>query len=281
MGRRRKKSDLERWVELFAKLPWVICLVLAPIAYIGFAALADLPSPRPADPTDPTQMSGLIITQFVRVIGLFGQYMAPLVLLLAALLSFMERRRRRQLLKTSRTVEGAAALRGMGWQDFERLMHAWFEEKGYTVVATPAGADGGIDLILKRHGETFLVQCKQWRATRIGVSVVRELYGVMVARGATGGFVVGIGEFTEAAREFATGRNLELVDASRVVSRNSATGQAQRSAPTVSEQATPTCPRCSAHMVRRVARKGANAGNAFYGCSRFPNCRATQKLDYQ
>ncbi|MCD2492969.1 NERD domain-containing protein [Lacrimispora sp. NSJ-141] len=33
------------------------------------------------------------------------------------------------------------------------------------------------------------------------------------------------------------------------------------------------CPRCGAHMVKRKATKGANAGNEFYGCSRYPKCR--------
>ncbi len=33
------------------------------------------------------------------------------------------------------------------------------------------------------------------------------------------------------------------------------------------------CPKCGAPMIRRVASKGSNAGNAFYGCSKYPACR--------
>lgn len=33
------------------------------------------------------------------------------------------------------------------------------------------------------------------------------------------------------------------------------------------------CPRCGAALVLRTAKKGANAGNRFYGCSAFPKCR--------
>ena len=33
------------------------------------------------------------------------------------------------------------------------------------------------------------------------------------------------------------------------------------------------CPRCGAPMVKRIAKKGANTGNEFYGCSNFPRCR--------
>ena len=34
------------------------------------------------------------------------------------------------------------------------------------------------------------------------------------------------------------------------------------------------CPRCGAPMVQRIVRRGTNAGRAFFGCSRYPTCRA-------
>jgi restriction system protein len=34
-----------------------------------------------------------------------------------------------------------------------------------------------------------------------------------------------------------------------------------------------TCPKCGGEPALRTARKGANAGKQFYGCSRFPACR--------
>jgi hypothetical protein len=36
------------------------------------------------------------------------------------------------------------------------------------------------------------------------------------------------------------------------------------------------CPRCSALMVRRVARHGTSPGHEFWGCSRFPDCKGTR-----
>ena len=38
------------------------------------------------------------------------------------------------------------------------------------------------------------------------------------------------------------------------------------------------CPRCGEKMVLRVAKKGNNAGNKFYGCSAFPKCRYIEEL---
>ncbi len=38
------------------------------------------------------------------------------------------------------------------------------------------------------------------------------------------------------------------------------------------------CPKCGAAMVKRRATKGANAGNEFYGCSRYPACRGIVEI---
>ena len=35
----------------------------------------------------------------------------------------------------------------------------------------------------------------------------------------------------------------------------------------------PICPKCGSAMLKRSAKKGANAGNEFWGCSRYPGCR--------
>lgn len=39
------------------------------------------------------------------------------------------------------------------------------------------------------------------------------------------------------------------------------------------EAARPRCPECGAEMMLRTARRGSNAGNQFWGCSRYPECR--------
>ena len=43
--------------------------------------------------------------------------------------------------------------------------------------------------------------------------------------------------------------------------------------PQVTSTSSPVCPRCGSPMVLRTASKGANAGNRFWGCSNYPNCR--------
>ena len=117
------------------------------------------------------------------------------------------RRARQNLVTDVARSKATDALDGMSWREFEMLVGEGFRLQGYQVVETGGGgADGGVDLVLtktgKNGGEKFLVQCKQWRAFKVGVDVVRELYGVMAARGATGGFVVTSGRFTDEAVSF-------------------------------------------------------------------------------
>ncbi|WP_394124975.1 topoisomerase DNA-binding C4 zinc finger domain-containing protein [Psychrobacter nivimaris] len=42
---------------------------------------------------------------------------------------------------------------------------------------------------------------------------------------------------------------------------------------------TPTCPRCDGEMIKRVAKKGLNQGQTFFGCSQFPKCRGVVNID--
>ncbi len=43
----------------------------------------------------------------------------------------------------------------------------------------------------------------------------------------------------------------------------------------------PNCPECSSSMVLRTARRGANAGNQFWGCSNYPKCKGTRDYEEQ
>ena len=53
------------------------------------------------------------------------------------------------------------------------------------------------------------------------------------------------------------------------------------SSPSSSKSASsgPECPVCSSPMVMRNAKKGSNAGNAFWGCSNYPRCKGTRATD--
>jgi restriction system protein len=166
------------------------------------------------------------------------------------------------------------------WQQFESLVAEGFRQGGFKVTEKGGAApDGGVDLILARGQERFLVQCKQWRAQQVPVTIGRELYGVMSAEHAAGGYVVTFGGFTRDAIAFAAGRNIELIDGKALRAllqqpTNSRAASLRAPANTISTS-TPTCPQCNEPMIARVAKRGTNFGSEFWGCRRYPICKAT------
>jgi restriction system protein len=141
-----------------------------------------------------------------------GQYLPPVLFLIAAVTSVLRRRKHRKLLAGVVASAAPDVLNGLTWREFEMLVGEAFRVRGYSVAETGRGADGGVDVVLRKDGEKYYVQCKHWRASQVGVPIVRELYGAMVAHGATGGFVVTSGRFTKPAIDFARGLNLTLID---------------------------------------------------------------------
>lgn len=277
MGRRRN-SPADDFIELVAMLPWWGGVVLAVLSYLVLNAIASQPVPN----LQPGQAGQFLGRTMTATLAGAGKYFVPFLCLLAALVSYIGRKRREKLLGDATGASGTDAVNGMTWREFELLVGEAFRQKGYEVRELGgAGADGGVDLELRRGRELSLVQCKQWRARQVGVQVVRELYGVMAARGAAEGFVVTSGSFTADAKAFAEGRNVRLVggaDFHRLLHAGKpAPVRASAPAP-VPESKAPACPKCNAAMVRRTAKQGTRAGSDFWGCSRFPQCRGTQTI---
>ncbi|MEI5579262.1 restriction endonuclease, partial [Streptomyces brasiliscabiei] len=77
--------------------------------------------------------------------------------------------------------------------------------------------DGGVDIWLKKDGELSLVQCKHWKTRKVGVQVLREMYGVMLANQATRMIIVTSGSFTSEAIQFIEGKRFWLVDGNELV----------------------------------------------------------------
>ncbi len=269
----RKRSPFEDLIDIAAMLPWWAGVLVALISYFVLHHFASAVVTPPS--ASPGQIGDMIVNQLGKTLALFGQYLLPLAFLIGAGVSAYGRYKRAGLFAGIQKASSPSVLNGMTWQEFEMLVGEAFRRKGYTVSETSGGADGGIDLILKKDGEKFLVQCKQWKAYKVGVTVIRELYGVMAAGGAAGGFVVTSGVFTQEAKAFAEGRNIDLIDGSELT----AIIQKHQPQMVTTTRSGPKCPKCSGIMVKRTARQGANAGRPFWGCSAFPQCRGIISID--
>ncbi len=89
-----------------------------------------------------------------------------------------------------------------------------FRRHGYRVreVGGRGRADGGVDVVLHRASESTIVQAKHWRRDRVGVTLVRELYGVQRAMQAQHSVFVAMGSYTADATQFAAQVGMTLVD---------------------------------------------------------------------
>ena len=210
MARRKKTSPAEDMIDFVALLPWYVGVVLAVAAYLVLHRSAIAPMTALLKPGEVgAAMTGAVWRGLAGV----GQYVLPGICLAGAAVSAWRRRTRHALVENVTRSDAPGVLDNMSWREFEMLVGEGFRLQGYSVAENfEPGPDEGIDLKLRMDGETYLVQCKQWRAFKVGVPVVRELYGVMAAKGAVGGFLVTSGRFTAEAEAFAEGRNVRLLD---------------------------------------------------------------------
>ena len=265
----RRKSILDDLMTL----PWWFNLVLAAIVYFGlkyYVPTIDFMNPV---------FKG-IGTALPNQAGIFAS-----IFVFTAAFSAFHAWRKGELLDRQTSVK---SIKDLPWKDFEYLVSEAYRRQGYTVHENlGGGSDGGVDLVLDKDGNRTLVQCKNWKSSKVGVTTVRELFGVMTAEVASGGVVVCSGHYTNDAIEFAKGKPISLVDGvalSRLIDivqkspkiQASRIGDNQKSEtfqPVVNSTA---CPICNSPMALRTAKRGKNAGQSFWGCSRYPECRGTR-----
>jgi restriction system protein len=235
----------------------------------------------------PVHAAGLADLGTVYSHTLFGvmayllQFLIPPALLSGAALSAWRGSRARQWIEDS--VQDPAVVTALTGAQFEQLVAEFFRRQEFNATEQiVGGADGGVDVVLTRGAERFLVQCKHWRTQAVGAPVVRELKGVVAAQRATGGYVVTSGTFTPQARAFAAEAGISLIDGAALRSLSGSrpplssvvsAAQASVRAAIHSSPASPSCPRCGGPMQRRTASRGQHAGNDFWGCTGFPKCR--------
>lgn len=271
---RRKDSVLAVLLDIAKMLPWWVDIAIAMVAFFWLHSIATSEIVALAQPG---KMGAFVSGQLFKSLATVGQYLLPFVFLLGAALSFSGRKKREHLLSETKQRGKQNALLDMSWREFEMLVGEVFRQRGFTIVEMGGnGPDGGVDLVLKKGSETHLVQCKRWKALKVGVEVVRELFGVMAAQGAVSGYVVTSGVFTSDARAFADGRNIELIDGTELTRMIQQVKSSNVAVTRVENES--TCPKCGSAMVRRSARRGSNAGQAFFGCSQYPACRGTRPI---
>jgi restriction system protein len=169
-----------------------------------------------------------------------------------------------------------------------------FRLQGYVVTENkrPDLPDGGVDFEIFKQGKTWLVQVKHWR-TEVTVREPRELWGLVASESAAGGVLIGTSGFSAAAREFAEGKELRLIDGPEFLNLRSQITDLHPAEigdpdPLISEgfarhfAAThhPACPRCGKRMVLVTRLEDTVIANQFWGCQDYPACEGTRRFAF-
>ena len=102
--------------------------------------------------------------------------------------------------------DNPAGMRGLSPRRFEYLVAALLERQGFEIEMTPETRDGGFDMYAAQKtglGRFLcLVECKRYCPPhKVGVSVVRSLYGVVQAKRASAGVIASTSFFSADAIE--------------------------------------------------------------------------------
>ncbi len=269
---RRRTSPIEDVLDLLTMCPWYVSVIVSGAIYAFLKYY--LPTVEPEKMIYRTLSQ--LITPWAGVIAILFLIPAPI----SALRSY----RRKTLLKSQKNID---TIRDLHWRDFEFLVAQAYRQQGYRVVENKEmGPDDGIDLVIEKNSNRYIVQCKQWHMVKVGVKVVREMFGTMHSVNAQGVIIITSGLFTQEAKNFANDKPIDLVEGNELAeliknAQNTRPIETPPVRPPV-ERKTPNmmsdtkCPSCGSQLIVRVAKRGKNAGKEFIGCSSFPKCKFTK-----
>lgn len=124
------------------------------------------------------------------------------------------------------------------------------------------------DDVVHRYGEYTLemrARCRPWLENE-DPTIAANAILITIRRAVS----LLVGQIRRTAQDF--------VEAGGFTERMSAARLEVRDAKFVEEGA-PSCPICGKAMRKRVARKGRNAGNAFWSCTGYPTCHGTRAVE--
>jgi restriction system protein len=270
MARRNDNNILDDLI----RAPWWVSLIVGLVVYCGLKFF--IPAYAASQGTSAILLKGIAgaapaLANIAVIIFIFTGAMSFILNKIEGKKNDKSLQRKKELFARQRDLKDISALH---WHEFEEIIAEAYRRQGYQVKECGGnGPDGGVDIILKKEGETVLVQCKHWEADQVGVKIVRELYGVLAANDAKRGIVITTGRFTRDAEMFAHGKPIDLIcgnELSRLVSQ----GQKEvEPKPIIEKPKIVLCEKCGKEMKQRTASGGANAGKNFIVCADYPNCR--------
>jgi len=198
------------------------------------------------------------------LLGGVGALVMTYLLGILALGAVFTRSRYNRLLTLHQTMRD---IREMSWVEFEHLVAANYLSQGYEVDHVgKASPDGGVDLEMRKDGETVLVQCKHYRNSWVHLLPLRQFLGTLEHFKADRGIFVTCGVFDETAEEFAKQNpRIQLVAGEQLQE------MIHRSVEQRLAGRTYICEECHAPMKPKMGKRGL-----FLSCSNYPACKGSR-----
>jgi len=143
------------------------------------------------------------------------------ILLFFMLLFFLQfsrlllRSKNKRYLRRYRSVK---KLKKLTWSEFEYLCLLLYREQGWKVQGNEQhGADGGVDLWMKKRGTRAIVQCKKYEDAKVTIKVIREMYGLMHEYSVDMAIIVTTSSFTKECNRFVEEKQITLIDGEALV----------------------------------------------------------------
>jgi restriction system protein len=206
VARRKNTSTVDLWLGRVATLPWWAWLGIAIAAYALGQRLAAWGITSTVRPGHEGERRAALAWQALA--GL-GPYLLAAACLAGAAASALRRRATRGRPAAVKSSDAGDTIGATTKREFEALVTHAFRAQGYHVTET---GGGGVDMVLRKERQTYLVDCRQWRSAKVGIDVLEALTKVVTARGAAGAFVVTTGRFSREATAFAKLQNVRLID---------------------------------------------------------------------
>lgn len=190
MAKHRKSSRSSKTARAAGRIPLFLLLVLLGVGacYVAYR----------------------YVSQHRDILIIPGAFLA--VVIVICLLRLFRRRgkKRRQILQT-RTMRDL--LERYNPYEFEHYIAGLFELYGFRTRVTRASCDGGIDIEMRKDGETYVVEVKQYnRSNKVGRDKIQKLDSAARHAQADHAIFVTTSSFTEPAIEYADELEMELID---------------------------------------------------------------------
>jgi restriction system protein len=191
--------------EFLAQVPWWFYASISSLAYILLTFIVPI-----------FEQQGSLVNKFHVGIGPAFAPIVALALLAPASFSLLSSGRRKKRLPELR--KEIQAIQTLSHKQFENLVAETYDRLGYLVLEhNTFEEDQGIDLVLRKSANLYLVRCRNWQSKKIDLEIIKKMYSLMYDRQASGTIIITSGTFSRDAIHFAADKPIDLVDGKQLV----------------------------------------------------------------